>query len=76
MCRRCIQKSTGRAFAVKIVSRRLDCQQEINLLRACQGHSNIVTFHEVFYDEVSIINIVVIIAVFVFRIILSICLMK
>lgn len=51
VCRRCIQKSTGRAFAVKIVSRRLDCQQEINLLRACQGHSNIVTFHEVFYDE-------------------------
>ncbi|XP_042220692.1 ribosomal protein S6 kinase alpha-5-like isoform X2 [Homarus americanus] len=51
VCRECIQKSTGRHFAVKIVSRRLDCQQEINLLRACQGHSNIVTFHEVFYDE-------------------------
>ncbi|XP_045602988.1 ribosomal protein S6 kinase alpha-5 isoform X2 [Procambarus clarkii] len=51
VCRECIQKSTGRHFAVKIVSRKLDCQQEINLLRVCQGHSNIVTFHEVFYDE-------------------------
>lgn len=52
VCRECIQKSTGQHFAVKIVSRKLDCQQEINLLRACQGHSNIVNLHEVFYDEV------------------------
>ncbi|MPC08502.1 ribosomal protein S6 kinase alpha-5-like isoform X1 [Portunus trituberculatus] len=51
VCRECIQKSTGQHFAVKIVSRRLDCQQEINLLRACQGHSNIVNLHEVFHDE-------------------------
>ena len=54
VCRECIQKSTGQHFAVKIVSRKLDCQQEINLLRACQGHPNIVNLHEVFYDEVSI----------------------
>lgn len=54
VCRECIQKSTGQHFAVKIVSRRLDCQQEINLLRACQGHSNIVNLHEVLYDEVRI----------------------
>lgn len=51
VCRKCIQKSTGQPYAVKIVSRRLDCQQEINLLLACQGHSNIVTFHEVLFDE-------------------------
>ncbi|XP_063847097.1 ribosomal protein S6 kinase alpha-5-like isoform X2 [Scylla paramamosain] len=53
VCRECAQKSSGQHFAVEIVSRRLDCQQEINLLRACQGHSNIVNnlFHEVFHDE-------------------------
>ncbi|KAK3861316.1 hypothetical protein Pcinc_032696 [Petrolisthes cinctipes] len=51
VCRACVHKATGRHYAVKIVSRKLDCQQEINLLRACQGHPNIVTFHEVFYDE-------------------------
>jgi len=51
VCRRCIHKVTGRAYAVKIISRKCDAQQEINLLRACQGHPNIVSFQEVFYDE-------------------------
>ncbi|CAL4143131.1 unnamed protein product, partial [Meganyctiphanes norvegica] len=51
VCRRCIHKVTGRPYAVKIISRKCDAQQEINLLRACQGHPNIVTFQEVFYDE-------------------------
>lgn len=51
VCRRCIHKATGRPYAVKIISRKCDAQQEINLLRACQGHPNIVTFQEVFYDE-------------------------
>ncbi|RZF38034.1 hypothetical protein LSTR_LSTR006433 [Laodelphax striatellus] len=52
VCRKCVEKSTGRAFAVKIVSRRVDSTQEINLLRACQGHPNIVNLHNVYYDEV------------------------
>ena len=51
VCRRCIQKVTGREFAVKIVSRKTDCTQEINLLRACQSHGNIVDLHDVIYDE-------------------------
>lgn len=51
ICRRCIQKSTGREYAVKIVSRKTDCTQEINLLRACQGHPNIVNLHDVIIDE-------------------------
>ncbi|XP_065161808.1 ribosomal protein S6 kinase alpha-5-like isoform X1 [Atheta coriaria] len=51
VCRRCVQKSTGKEFAVKIVSRKTDCTQEINLLRACQGHPNIVNLHEVIIDE-------------------------
>lgn len=51
VCRRCIEKSTGKEYAVKIVSRKTDCTQEINLLRACQGHPNIVNLHKVFMDE-------------------------
>ncbi|XP_054282176.1 ribosomal protein S6 kinase alpha-5-like isoform X2 [Macrosteles quadrilineatus] len=52
ICRRCTEKTTGHQYAVKIVSRKIDCKQEINLLRACQGHPNIVNLHEVYYDEV------------------------
>lgn len=52
ICRKCVEKSTGNQYAVKIVSRKIDCTQEINLLRACQGHPNIVNLHNVYYDEV------------------------
>lgn len=55
VCRRCIERSTGKAYAVKIVSRQVDCTQEINLLRACKGHPNIVNLHHVYYDEVRIL---------------------
>lgn len=51
ICRRCTEKSSGKEYAVKIVSRKTDCTQEINLLRACQGHPNIVNLHKVFMDE-------------------------
>lgn len=51
VCRRCFRKSTNKEYAVKIVSRKIDCTQEINLLRACQGHPNIVTLHDVYHDE-------------------------
>ncbi|XP_046400105.1 ribosomal protein S6 kinase alpha-5 isoform X2 [Ischnura elegans] len=52
VCRRCTHRQTGQEYAVKVVSRRVDVNQEINLLRACQGHPNIVQLHEVFHDEV------------------------
>lgn len=51
VCRKCRHRETGQEYAVKIVSRKTDCTREINLLRACQGHSNIVRLYEVFYDE-------------------------
>lgn len=54
VCRRCIEKSTGKEYAVKIVSRKIDSSREINLLKLCQGHPNIVQLHQVFYDEVSL----------------------
>ncbi|KAL3284974.1 hypothetical protein HHI36_019103 [Cryptolaemus montrouzieri] len=50
-CRRCVHKGTGREYAVKIVDRQRDCTQEVNLLRACQGHANIVTLHEFIQDD-------------------------
>ncbi|XP_076264850.1 ribosomal protein S6 kinase alpha-5-like isoform X1 [Rhynchophorus ferrugineus] len=51
VCRKCVNKATGREYAVKIVSRSRDCTQEINLLRACQGHPNIVTLHDCLHDN-------------------------
>ena len=47
VCRRCVCRSTGQEFAVKIVSRRVDCTNEIQLLRLCQGHPNIVQLVDV-----------------------------
>ncbi|KAG5892006.1 hypothetical protein JTB14_024447 [Gonioctena quinquepunctata] len=49
--RRCVHKTTGTEYAVKIVSRARDCTQEVNLLRACQDHPNIVSLHEFLQDE-------------------------
>lgn len=51
VCRKCIHKRTGVAYAVKIISRRIDSTREIQLLKLCQGHQNIVSFKDVFYDE-------------------------
>ncbi|KAJ8919730.1 hypothetical protein NQ315_006258, partial [Exocentrus adspersus] len=51
ICRRCVHKVSGKEFAVKIVSRARDCTQEVNLLRACQGHPNIVSLYEFIQDE-------------------------
>ena len=52
--RRCRSRRTQEEFAVKIVSLRqeVDAQNEIELLRLCQGHPNIVRLHEVYSDEV------------------------
>ncbi|XP_037499169.1 ribosomal protein S6 kinase alpha-5 isoform X2 [Rhipicephalus sanguineus] len=51
ICRKCVHKKTGLAYAVKIVSRRIDTTQEVQLLKMCQGHANIVQFVESFQDE-------------------------
>lgn len=51
VCRKCTHKKTGQSYAVKIVSRRIDCTSEIQILKHCQGHPNIVKFYEAFTDE-------------------------
>ena len=52
-CRKCRHKQTGKEYAVKIVSRRIDCSREVHTLRLCQGHPNIVTLQKVCHDEVT-----------------------
>lgn len=52
VCKRCVHKETGKEYAVKLISRR--CQEtsrEVEMLRKCQGHPNIVRLYDVFQDE-------------------------
>ncbi|XP_033628770.1 ribosomal protein S6 kinase alpha-5-like [Asterias rubens] len=51
VCRKCIHKKTGLAYAVKIISRRRNCTQELKTLQLCQNHPNIVQLHGEFRDE-------------------------
>ncbi|KAK2582151.1 hypothetical protein KPH14_004511 [Odynerus spinipes] len=51
VCRRCRHRKTAQEFAVKIVSRRMDCGREASLLRSCQGHPNVVKLLEVHQDR-------------------------
>ncbi|XP_043250460.1 ribosomal protein S6 kinase alpha-5-like isoform X1 [Colletes gigas] len=51
VCRKCRHRKTQQEFAVKIVSRRIDCGREANLLRTCQGHPNVVKLIEVHQDR-------------------------
>lgn len=51
VCRRCVNKETKKEYAVKIISKRIDCSKEINILKVCKGQSNIVELHEVFHDN-------------------------
>jgi len=50
VCRRCVSVPTGREYAVKIISRRVDASNEIRLLKLCQGHPGVVTLVEVIMD--------------------------
>ncbi|KAK3093541.1 hypothetical protein FSP39_017025, partial [Pinctada imbricata] len=51
ICRKCRHKVSKLSYAVKIVSRKIDCTNEVNLLTRCQGHPNIVSLLDVFHDE-------------------------
>nr|KAG5714594.1 hypothetical protein BaRGS_007040 [Batillaria attramentaria] len=51
ICRRCRNKLTNQFYAVKIVSHRVNCSREVQLLTQCQGHPNIVKLVDVFTDD-------------------------
>ncbi|XP_030854268.1 ribosomal protein S6 kinase alpha-5 [Strongylocentrotus purpuratus] len=51
ICRRCTHRKTEKEYAVKIVSRRVACTQEITTLQLCQKHPNIVHLKEEFKDK-------------------------
>ncbi|XP_040583710.1 ribosomal protein S6 kinase alpha-5 isoform X1 [Lepeophtheirus salmonis] len=51
VCRRCVDRLSGKEYAVKIVSKRIDVSREIKLLKLCQGHPNIVELVQVLEDE-------------------------
>uniref|UniRef100_A0A4X1SS38 Ribosomal protein S6 kinase alpha-5 n=2 Tax=Sus scrofa TaxID=9823 RepID=A0A4X1SS38_PIG len=53
ICRKCTHKKSNQAYAVKIISRRMEAntQKEITALKLCEGHPNIVKLHEVFHDQ-------------------------
>ncbi|XP_059145351.1 ribosomal protein S6 kinase alpha-5-like, partial [Physella acuta] len=51
ICRKCRNMSTNQEFAVKIVSRRINCNREVHLLSHCQGHPNIVQLIDVMVDD-------------------------
>uniref|UniRef100_A0A8C2VFF1 Ribosomal protein S6 kinase n=1 Tax=Chinchilla lanigera TaxID=34839 RepID=A0A8C2VFF1_CHILA len=55
ICRKCIHKKSNQAFAVKIISKRMEAntQKEITALKLCEGHPNIVKLHEIFHDQVA-----------------------
>lgn len=48
---RCMDKTTRQRYAVKIVYAKHDVSREVEALRACQGHPNIVNLHEELRDE-------------------------
>ncbi|XP_055879568.1 ribosomal protein S6 kinase alpha-5-like isoform X3 [Biomphalaria glabrata] len=51
ICRQCRSIATNQVYAVKIVSRRINCNREVQLLSHCQGHPNIVQLIDVMVDE-------------------------
>lgn len=51
ICMRCMDKTTRQRYAVKVVYAKHDVSREVEALRACQGHPNIVNVHEVLRDE-------------------------
>jgi len=50
VCKRCVNKVTGKEYAVKVMNRCYEANREIEMLRRCQGHPNIVKLYDVFQD--------------------------
>lgn len=51
ICKRCVHKETGKEYAVKIMNSSLETSREIEMLRRCQDHPNVVKLYDVFQDS-------------------------
>jgi len=52
VCKKCVEKSTGKEFAVKIISsRRCTPEREIRILKKCSGQANIISIIDSFKDD-------------------------
>ncbi|XP_047132858.1 ribosomal protein S6 kinase alpha-5 isoform X1 [Hydra vulgaris] len=51
ICKKCIKRSTNNEYAVKIMTKRFDHSCEVQSLRLCQNHPNVVQLHEIHEDE-------------------------
>ena len=50
--RRCVQRSTGKEYAVKVVSKyKSDTDREVAILKLVQGHPNIIKLVDYFQDD-------------------------
>lgn len=51
VCRRCVHRTSGKEYAVKITTKRVNIQNELKTLQLCQGHPNIIKLHQDFADD-------------------------
>lgn len=51
ICKRCVHKETGKEYAVKIMNISVETSREIEMLRRCQDHPNVVKLYDVFQDS-------------------------
>ena len=54
ICKKCVHRQSGKEFAVKTMTKRCDHSLEIQTLRLCQGHPNVVRLMEVLEDQLHI----------------------
>ncbi|OQR66961.1 ribosomal protein S6 kinase 2 alpha-like [Tropilaelaps mercedesae] len=55
VCKRCVHRSSGKEYAVKIVDKfKKDCQEEIEILLRYGQHPNILTVYDVYHDAGSV----------------------
>lgn len=51
ICMKCMDLSTHKTYAVKILKSSINAKTEIETLRTCSGHTNIIEFVEVIKDD-------------------------
>lgn len=54
ICKKCVDRHTNEEYAVKIMTRRMDHSLELQSLKLCQSHPNVVQIHEIHEDELHV----------------------